>query len=206
MIKAIIFDVDGVLVDSFEANFKFFQELFTKTGYKPPTREEYKKLFAKSLKDVIQTVTNESEEKVQEIWELGASRGVPHDVNLMKMPVDADKIIKQLSKSYQLGLVTSRIREYLFEAPQLAELKNYFKVAVTYEDTVKHKPDPEPLLLAVEQFGIKPDEAVYIGDADSDVKAARDAGMKIISFPKKLEGADLSFSNFSELQEVIQSL
>jgi phosphoglycolate phosphatase-like HAD superfamily hydrolase len=40
MIKAVLFDIDGVLLDSFETNLKFFQDLLTKAGHRPPTREE----------------------------------------------------------------------------------------------------------------------------------------------------------------------
>lgn len=56
MIKAIIFDVDGVLFDSFEANFKFYEDLFNKAGYIPPTRKEYPKLFHLPMMDVIKKI------------------------------------------------------------------------------------------------------------------------------------------------------
>jgi pyrophosphatase PpaX len=49
------------------------------------------------------------------------------------------------------------------------------------EDTVLHKPDPEPLLLAVNRLGATPDQAVYVGDAIVDVQAARNAGMAAVA-------------------------
>ena len=59
-------------------------------------------------------------------------------------------------------------------------VKTYFRTAVAYEDTTRHKPHPEPLLLAANRLKIKPSGTVYIGDAASDMEAAKAAGMKFI--------------------------
>ena len=48
---------------------------------------------------------------------------------------------------------------------------------VGFEDTSRHKPDPEPVLLAIEQLGGTPDEAVYVGDSPFDIGAAKAAGV-----------------------------
>jgi beta-phosphoglucomutase-like phosphatase (HAD superfamily) len=58
MIKAVLFDVDGVLIDSFEANLKFFQRLISKAGYTPPTREEYQVAFSMNLRSAIKRSSN----------------------------------------------------------------------------------------------------------------------------------------------------
>jgi len=64
VIKAIIFDVDGVLIDSFKANLKFNQDLMKSTGYPPPTRQNYKKMFHLSLLDLIKTWTKSKNNKL----------------------------------------------------------------------------------------------------------------------------------------------
>lgn len=56
-------------------------------------------------------------------------------------------------------------------------LAQYMEIAVLAEDTTKHKPDPEPLLLCLKQLELKPEEAIYIGDALSDSQAAQAVGM-----------------------------
>ncbi len=207
MIKAVIFDIDGVLIDSLEANIKFFQDLLLKAGYKAPTREEYIPIFHLSMKDVIKRFTKSaSEEEIMRIWRMGERRDVDYPVNLITMPEDAEKTIKALSKKYFLALVTNRIRNSIYEIPQLAKLKGYFKVAVSFEDTKNHKPHPEPLLLASKRLNLKPQSIVYIGDAENDVKAAKAAGMKIITYPKLLKGANASISSFKELSKLTLSL
>ena len=91
--------------------------------------------------------------------------------------------------------------------PQLAPLEKYFKVDVSYEDTINHKPDPEPLLLAAQKLGVLPEDCVYVGDVENDVVAAKAAGMKSILYSNdKLYNADANFSSFSKLPELIKSI
>lgn len=208
MIKAVIFDIDGVLLDSFEANLKFFQDLMIKFGYRPPSREEFPLIFHLNMWDAIKALTkSDSEEEIQRIWGAGRDDVVEYPIELLNMPDGAEETIKALNKNYSLGIVTSRIRNSVYEAPQLAKLKGHFKATVAYEDTLRHKPDPEPLLLAVEKLGVKPEESVYVGDVENDIKAAREAGMKAIIYSRdKVDGADAYISSFKELPSVVASL
>ncbi len=208
MIKAVIFDVDGVLLDSFDANLKFFQDLMLKTGYPSPTREEFPPIFHLNMKDAIRKLTkSESEEEIQRIWEIGKSREVPYDIKLLKHPNSLEIVINKLHDNYKLGIVTSRVRESVWEAPGLKKLKNYFKIAVGYQDTEKHKPEPEPLLLASERIGVQPEDCVYIGDVINDVTAARAAGMNVIIYSKNvIDSADRHTTDFKELPRLISEL
>ena len=56
-----------------------------------------------------------------------------------------------------------------------------FDVVVTGDDTVRHKPDPEPLLLALDQLGATAETAAYVGDSPFDIRAAKAAGMTAIA-------------------------
>ncbi|MFA7253976.1 MAG: HAD-IA family hydrolase [Patescibacteria group bacterium] len=208
MIKAVIFDIDGVLLDSFEANFKFHQDLMIKNDYRPPTREEFHGMFHMSMTEVIKFNTKStSEDEIKRIWEMGRKREVGYPVELLAMPEKAEKVVEKLSKSYILGIVTSRVRETLYESPRLAELQKHFKIEVSFQDTKNHKPHPEPLLLAAEKLGVVPMECVYIGDAENDIKAARAAGMKSILYGKdNLYQADAFISSFHQLAKIIASL
>ncbi len=205
MIKAVIFDVDGVLLDSFEANFLFFQKLFQGTGFTPPTREEYKPMFHLSMWEVIKLITHLDDKKeIEKIWSLGRDRefGTPDP----KLSEGAIPTVRRLSEEYLLAIATGRVRTTMFEGP-LADLKQYFKTAVGYEDTENHKPDPEPLLLAAEQLGVWAEECVYIGDVENDIKAARAAGMKSIIYSEvSINGADFITSRFEEIPDLIKKL
>lgn len=187
MIKAVIFDVDGVLLDSLHSNAHFLQKLLDSFGYPGMTVEKYSKMYFLSMWDVIRTFTGLTDEKkIQEIWEAGKTfedGGEPPT-----MPDKAEEVLRKLHKKYKLGLVTSRVKDHIFEG-ELKALQHLFTVAIGYENTKKHKPDPEPLLLAAEKMGLKPSECVYIGDMPTDMQAGKAAGMKTIfytpnSFPE----------------------
>lgn len=208
MIKAVVFDIDGVLLNSFEANLKFFQDLMTKVGYRPPTREEFPPIFHLSMMDAIKTLTkSNSDEEIKRIWETGRSRKVKYHLELLTMPERARKVIETLSKKYPLGIVTSRIKESVYEVPALLKLQKYFKVAISYQDTINHKPHPEPLLLACRKLNVSPGEAVYIGDVENDIIAGKAAGMKVIIFSQnQYKDADANTAQFVKLPELIKSL
>lgn len=208
MIKAVIFDIDGVLLDSFEANLKFFQNLMDHFGYPLPTREEFPAIFHLSMWDAVIKLTGLSlEEDIKKIWEAGKGRDIDYPLELLNVPDNTESTLNTIAKNYSLAIVTSRIRDNVYEAPKLADLKRYFPVVVAYEDTEKHKPDPEPLLLAAKKLNLKPEEAAYIGDTESDARAAHAAGMKVVIYSKDKPGdADAYTSSFEDLPSIIIGL
>lgn len=208
MIKAVLFDIDGVLLDSFEANLKFYQDLMIASGYRPPSRDEFPEIFYLPMWDGIKILTqSQDENKIKKIWEMGRTKQVPYRLELLKTPAGAKKTIQALANNYLLGIVTSRVQESIYSIPSLALLRTYFKVAIGYQDTVKHKPDPEPLLLASARLGVKPSETVYIGDVETDVQAGHAAGMCVIIYSnERVNGADTHTSFFDKIPALIASL
>lgn len=213
MIKAIIFDVDGTLIHSLDANLKFFQRLMRHFGYPQPTKKQYEKIHHLSMLDNIRVFTKStSEELIRKIWHAGSTRKVAYPSHLVNFPKDLSNIITTLNKKYQLAIVTQKIhfRDRFQEYPELLSLKNYFKVVISYEDTNNHKPDPEPLLLAVKKLHIKPNEAIYVGDSESDIVAAKNAGMDFIGVVNKRTTEEKfnfhkvkSVKNFGELIRIL---
>jgi pyrophosphatase PpaX len=80
----------------------------------------------------------------------------------------------------QLGIITSKSRPTVDLAFGVLPIEGLFDVVVTAEDTVRHKPDPAPVLLALERLGRSSAGACYVGDAPFDLQAARAAGVAAI--------------------------
>ncbi|HLD02653.1 MAG TPA: HAD family hydrolase [Candidatus Nanoarchaeia archaeon] len=204
MLKAIIFDVDGVLLDSFESNVKYLNELFTKFGYPKLTNNDYSTMFHLPSYDVIKEWTKSDDEgRIKEIIAYGDR--LPMDNNV-EMPSGAREALYFLNKKYRLGIVTGRQRDNIFEG-KLSECKNLFDASVGYEDTATHKPSPEPLLLVAKRLNVKPRDCVYIGDAITDVEAGNAAGIKVISYGKEnLKGSVAHATSFKEITDAIKTI
>ena len=89
-----------------------------------------------------------------------------------------DEVLVQLKdEGRRLGIVTAKRRQTVELAFARIPIEHLFETVVGGDETKKHKPDPEPLLLALERLGAGPGDAVYVGDAPFDVKAAKAAGL-----------------------------
>ena len=208
MIKVVIFDVDGVLIDTYDATLKFLQNLMIIHGYSPPSYEEYKKLYHLTMKDAIRVLTkSQDEEEIQRIFMMRAKRELTYPIELVKSPIRMKETIISLAQKYLLGIVTNKIKNNIFEVPEMQEIEKYFTGVIAFEDIRKPKPDPESLFLMLKTLNITAEEAVYIGDAVTDAQAARAAGIQFILFPKSnVEGVAISTDIFEKLPEIISKL
>ena len=89
-----------------------------------------------------------------------------------------DKLIRDLNdRGYKMGIVTSRMTNTTLQGLDKFGLREYFSSIVTCDHTTKHKPDPEPVFIALDQLSSKPEESLMIGDTKFDILCARNAGV-----------------------------
>ena len=207
MLKAVIFDIDGVLVDSKEANIDLYKKLLVKAGYPEPTREAILNRFHLPLWQSIEVLTGLADQKeVERIWRMIDEPGIRNPA-LLKFPTELLDTLTALHRKYRLAIVTSRVRMGVKEVFEAGKIGHLFDVAVAFEDYSKPKPDPEPLLLALKQLGVTAAEAIYIGDSDSDIDAANSAGMRSIHLSRSPHpSATVVAREFKELLQAIHSL
>jgi phosphoglycolate phosphatase len=206
MIKSVIFDIDGVLIDSFNANLDYYQRLMVAAGYRKPPKSAFKGGFWLTTYDQIKRLTKtQNEIELRRIWLLAQT--IPFKKRLFKKPKGVIEVIKQLAKKYKLAIATSRTKYGVAEAMDFLGAKKYFKAIVAFEDFKHPKPDPESLLLAMKKLKAKFHETVFIGDSLSDAQAAEAAGIKFIAFYKKpLSEAGYYTTSFDQLLKIIKTL
>ncbi len=115
------------------------------------------------------------------------------------------------SRGYRLGCVTNKAAQ--FTLPLLKDLGVYddFEIVISGDTLPVKKPDPGPLLHAAKHFGVKPEDALMIGDSISDVKAARAAGFQIVCMSYGYNHGedirnydpDLVIDSMAELKEIL---
>jgi pyrophosphatase PpaX len=89
-----------------------------------------------------------------------------------------DEVLVDLKEEgRRLGIVTAKRRQTVELAFARIPIAHLFETVVGGDETERHKPDPAPLLLALERMGARADQAAYVGDAPFDIKAAKAAGL-----------------------------
>jgi pyrophosphatase PpaX len=92
-----------------------------------------------------------------------------------------DVLLRLHEQGHRLGVVTAKRRSTVELAFARVPIAHLFETVVGGDETQKHKPDPEPLLLAAERMNARPDETAYVGDSPFDIRAAKAAGMHAIA-------------------------
>ncbi|MDO8650417.1 MAG: HAD family hydrolase [Candidatus Berkelbacteria bacterium] len=203
-IKAVIFDVDGVLVDSKNANAIFFQTLLKKAGYADISHEEAISCFHLPMWQVIEKLTHSTDqEEIKRIWEMGHDPSL-RDNSLLEFPDQLENVLEKLHKEYKLAIVTSRIKAGMEALFSSREIRHLFDVVVTFEDYTNPKPHPEPLDTALKKLGVDSSEAIYIGDSPTDIEAAKAAGMRSIFLSR--EDHPNAVATIKEFKELLNAL
>lgn len=207
MIEALLFDFDGVIVDSWDSTIDYFSETLNYFNYPTPQRKDFISLLGLKSIDITRGLLPKDvdEQKLQEIHEYSKKMSLKY-ITHVKLIEKAITIIKQLKKSYKIGLVTSRGKATAKILLKKFKLYSYFDVIIDREDIQNHKPHPEGIHAAMKKLNVS--KAVYIGDAKGDVEAARNAGIKsvLISTAKESFGADCKIPNISGLPKLIKKI
>jgi pyrophosphatase PpaX len=146
--------------------------------------------------------------RVEELVRVYRAHNEPlHDTLAVCAGMDA--VLDELAdRGHRLGIVTAKRRATVELAFAQIPIEHLFEVVVGGDETDRHKPDPAPLLLALERLGAEPAEAAYVGDSPFDMQAARAAGLYAIGVswgrihaPAALTDADVVVHDARELLE-----
>ena len=202
-IKAVLFDIDGVLMDSFEANVAFYRGFLNRHGYHDLDEADLAKGHYLSLREAIALISKAPEGDLPRLLEAArALEGYPYE--LVRLPEGCRETLETLRECYTLGVVTSRIREGLNQFFDFSGLHDYFAVAIGYEDYPRPKPNPDPLLAACLHLELDPWQVVYVGDAEVDRLCALAAGASFIGFGSSVPAAEVVVSTFAELEALLK--
>lgn len=206
MIRGILFDIDGVLVDSVKANAKMYRDILGHFGFSGPTDEEQAAHNHRTFIDNVRTYApGANEELIQKIFDYGISLPRSHD--LLVLTDGVKETLEVLARKYPLGVVSSRLHRGIGSMLEFFGLERLFAVHVGFEDTPQHKPHPDPLLFGAKKLNLEPGEVVYVGDARTDIEAAEAAGMKMVHYsPEIVPGDHITVNHFRELVTVVPEL
>jgi HAD superfamily hydrolase (TIGR01509 family) len=207
MIKALIFDFDGLILDTESPEFQVWQEVFAVHGHelraelwadligRPRT---YFDMYAhfKELNGPLTDIEALRRKRRARVVELVLGQPV--------LPGVLEYLREARGMGLKIGLASSSGGDYVRGHLKRLELFDYFHTTKCFEDTELHKPNPEPYLAVLDAVGVTPGEAVAFEDSPNGVAAARAAGIFCVAVPNSmtqclsLDHADLCLKSLAD--------
>jgi pyrophosphatase PpaX len=176
--KAVVFDLDGTLVDSVELITVSFQHAIREVLGREASREEAVQHVGTPLKEQMVRISPERADELVAVYRDFNHR--EHD-RMLKLYDGILELLNDLTKAgCALGLVTSKSRPTTQMAFDLTGIEPYFDATVCCDEAPGNKPTAAPILYCLEHLGIAPADAAYVGDSPADIQAAHAAGVVAI--------------------------
>jgi pyrophosphatase PpaX len=208
-IKGVLFDWDGTLLDSYDADSAAYLAMFREMGI-PWGLDDLARHYSPDWYHVYKAagLPRRKWNDADAAWRRQYAN---HQPRLLR---GARKVLQWVSQRHQTALVTSGDRDRVNRQLREFRLMEAFGARVCSGDTARRKPHPEPLRLALRHLGLKPKSCVYVGDSAEDLEMARRAGVRAIAvlgpFPteKRLRAAQPEFllKSIAELPALLRRI
>ncbi|WP_340818653.1 HAD family phosphatase [Methanolobus sp. WCC4] len=212
MLKAVIFDMDGVLVDSMSYHAEAVQHIFDEIGVEMDKQDIFEREGERTV-DIVEFLLEKgtgdaSKYDIPDIVE----RYIAEFNRIVELKVfhGMQECLSGLKDRFDLAVVSGSDRPIVLDIVE-AKYPGIFKELVTADDVQRGKPEPDPYLKAVEMLGISSHEAIVVENAPMGVEAAKKAGLCCVAVPtyldaKKFHQADMVFEDHTRLVEFLNGL
>jgi phosphoglycolate phosphatase len=187
-VEAVIFDLDGTLIDSIDTYFAIVENALQKLHMPVVSRDKI--LAAAESEDfkwelvLPQEVLDRKEKIIEDAWAVINAIAPQMFAENLDLIRGADHIVEDMaSEGLKIGLVTSTQRRYLKIKMQPLEnsgVAGLFDVIITSDDVERRKPAPDALIACAEQLNLQPTNCVYVGDTTTDMRAGKAARMRTV--------------------------
>jgi HAD superfamily hydrolase (TIGR01509 family) len=208
--SAVIFDMDGVIVDSEPRHEKAFLEIFDRLGYGQTHGIHFPDYIGRSDKAVwLDFIANHKPSYTYEdLTAMKQNRFL--EILRAEQPIfdGLPELVAKLNVKYPLAVASGSLHPVIDEVLVLKNLRSFFSAVVSSQDVAKGKPAPDIFLRAADLIKKKPAECVVIEDSVAGVEAGRAAGMQVIAITnsfaaEKLGRADHIVKNYDEIERLL---
>jgi len=212
--NTIIFDLDGTLLNTLDDLKDSLNYALSKHGYETKTLEEVRRFVGNGVQKLIQRAMPEqaTDEEIQKCLSTFKEH---YETNMQNKTRPYDGIKELLTElknnNYKMAIVSNK-----FDAAVKALVKDYFgdliDVAIGESATIKRKPAPDSVFAALKEVGSDIKDAIFVGDSETDVQTAKNAGLPCVGVTWGFrtrdilinEGADYIIDTPDELLEIIK--
>jgi len=178
--RAVIFDLDGTLIDSYHAHVESFRRALSRFGLTIEDEEIYRR-FGKPAKQIIKEILPENQHRhIDEIVRYKRLEFIETSKD-MQVFDGVETLLKHLKdKGFSTCLATSADSPSVIRVLNKFDLENYFDIVISSNDVKEAKPNPEMFIQASRRLEVEPKNCLVIGDSPFDVIAAKKAKMNVI--------------------------
>jgi len=216
MLKAVIFDMDGVIIDSEPTHMKLESETYKKLGIEI-TEDDHNSFVGSTSQYMWEALKNKYKlnQTLEELIEYERNLYFKH-LNSEECEITLIGGVKELiedlyDNGIKLAIASSSPLNVINAITKKFQIEEYFDVFVTGDDVKRSKPEPDIFLYASEKLGVSTDNCLVIEDSHNGVRAAKKAGIKCVGINTDAAGrqdismADLVINNFKEVNYRILS-
>lgn len=200
-IKAVLFDLDGVLVDSYDAWFHQFQDVLRHFGFDPISEKVFRRHWGQSTEHDVNTfMPGVAVDAVRQYFSDHYAEYMPY---LRTTPHAHEVLAKLKCLDLRLGCVTNSHRMIVQHILTHLSMDKLFDAVITADDVERPKPAPDMLERICSGMNIMPQHAVFVGDTDADFRAGTAAGCIVIGF---CTGSGDQIMDLRELPVLVQHM
>ncbi len=201
-LELIIFDCDGVLFNSKDANIKYYSKIISLFDREPITHDEIEYIHCHTAVESIKYLFRNKPELINLALEKALTIDYGDFLEYLKIEPGWQDLILAYRPPIKTAISTNRSTT-MPRLIDIFELDKWFDIIVSALDVRNPKPDPEGVFLILDKLNISKEKAIYIGDSKVDEEIAKSAGIKFISYKNSSLNADLYIDSFYQLKDKI---
>ena len=201
-IKVVVFDCDGVLFDTEEANWAYYNHLLKHFGRPTMTPEQFAYAHQHTLNESIAYLFEE-EEAIAAVYDYRQTMDYSAYLKLLKVEPDLVPLLTRIRPKLKTAIATNRSDTMNRLLAEFA-LTEYFDLVVTSFDVRRPKPYPDALIKILDHFGIEAHQALYVGDSQVDAEAACAAKIPFVAFRNETLPTEYHIGNLKALEEILE--
>jgi len=184
-VHCVIYDCDGVLFDSFEANSKLYNDFCVKMGREPLRPEEMEYVHTHTVYEAIHFIFGRDKEMEKRALELLKQIDLREYIVYLKMEPNLLQTLDRLKEKGIIRAISTNRTTSMKHIMERFGLRPFFDMVVTALDVKNPKPDPESTEKIIQAFNLNKEEVVFVGDSEVDQQTAKSSGIKFIAYKNR---------------------
>lgn len=187
-LDTILFDLDGTLINTIDlivASFEHTLEAYFPGEY---SKSDIPAFIGPPLSETFERINPDHVEEMIAVYR--KFNHANHDSLVTEYEGVIETLDQLAARGFAMAIVTTKRRDTALKGLELMGMAEYFPVVISLDEVTKYKPDPEPLMLALEQLGRQPEQALMVGDSEHDILGGKNTGTLTAGVSWSIKGRD----------------